>query len=598
MDKTEEQNLMELLEKFNESDVSPMLTRDSVLSGFKSKPRTYTKKEAQEVFGEEELTDEDIQALREEAEAKLALKRGLISLSEFNKTIVKNKDKLKEAHKSPRPKARGLAKVAKSVSKTKGVSKEIQNLVDSVKPQTLVRGKPVGNIPQRRASLKSTPLVNYEDKLDYGSEEKFETDFLFSTKGKLNGDVLLDILIDTWNYKSQSALTGEEENSSFLGKLGKAILKYTGLLAFFKGARKLLSKAYKGFKGKLKNAFKGLKNAFKAIFVDPVVNAFKALKEKLLGWLKKGKEALKNLARKTADGAKKAYGAAKAAVKGAAKAAKNFFKSKQMIEKEAKAAVKEAAKKINKKASKEVAKQVAKEVAKQSSKQTAKNVAKKAAKSAAKPAAEKASKSLLKGAINKVPVIGTMIDLGFMEMDVRDKMKSGNKTREQAYDEYVDELKNDFGRWDWADPLKISQNFATIIGADKVGGWIGDKVGDLMSWATYGSESPVERMQKYKAESMRRFGNVLPAQSLMSPQESLALIDKYKKKYGIAQNQNQTMTPIPPDFIKNPNLRVREPQITYIEKEKSSHQNMTPLPNFNKDTNEPPISGFGYLGEY
>lgn len=52
-----------------------------------------------------------------------------------------------------------------------------------------------------------------------------------------------------------------------------------------------------------------------------------------------------------------------------------------------------------------------------------------------------------------------------------------------------------------------------------------------------------------------------------------------------------------PDNIRNPELREREKQITYIEKPKQE-QNMTPIKYFDKDRDESPMLGFGYLGEY
>lgn len=596
---------MALLEEFNNNDVSPMLTRDSVLSGLKSKPKSYTKKEAEQVFGEDELTEEDIQALREEAEAKLALKRGLIELSDFNKTITKNKDKLKHARTRSKPK--GLASVSKTASKPKLISKEIQDIIDSVKPQTLVKGKSV-QPTGKRSSLKNAPSVSqkqesFED-INFDTEEKFEVNFLFSTKGVLNGDVLLDILIETWDYhnKRRTDFDEDEEKSGLISSLTKTILKYSGLLALYKGAKKVLAKAFNSFKGKIKNALSGLKNAFKAMFVDPVVNAFKKLKNKLLGWLEEGKALFKKAGEKVAKGVKNVIEGTKNVLKGAGKTIKNLLAAKEAVEQGAEKAIEAAAKKSGKTLLKEAAKETTQQAVKQGTK--------------------KASKSGLKAAVSKIPIIGTALDLGFMEMDIRDRMKENGSTREQAYDSYIDDLKNNFGGWDWIDPLKIAQKGAVELGVDKVGGWIGDKVGDAISWFSFGNETPAERMKKYQEELEKKTGKkIQPKQGA-----SLQGIDQMagngafdNEEFGIRNNSNETLSnkrireesgkvkqsaansdisPVQPSFMQNPIYRTREPQMTFIEKEQSQRQNMTPINNFEKDTNEAPLTGFSYLGAY
>lgn len=91
-----------------------------------------------------------------------------------------------------------------------------------------------------------------------------------------------------------------------------------------------------------------------------------------------------------------------------------------------------------------------------------------------------------------------------MEAEVRSDMKENNIGREQAYDNYIDnKKKEDWSWWDAIDPFGAGQKVAAKIGVDKVGGWIGDKVGDAISYFTFGNESPAERMKNTRLKLRR-----------------------------------------------------------------------------------------------
>ena len=542
VDLTDKPNLEALLEQFNESDISPSLTRDRVLSSVKNAPKSYTKKEAQEVFGEDELTDEDIAALRAEAEQQLALKRGLIEVSQFNKTIVERANKARQS--SPRKGLKTVGNIAKSKSKSTK-QKSVKDILDEVSPRTTVNGK-VQEPKNSSNSLKDISELS-SNKDNPKNLAKFEENFLFSTQGLLNGEVLLDILKDTWDiYNNRDRKKdGEEEDKKEADGIMKSLFKLTGLLALFNSFKKKLKAGFKALKGRFIKLFGKMKEGFKKIFVEPIIKIFKYVKDFAKDLIKKPVEIVKNLAGKAVNGTKNMLGIGK--------------KSK-----EAANTLKQAAKMSKTPAAKKAAKALEEKAAKALEEKAAKQVTKEAVKSGAKKG--------LKGVLSKIPVASALIDIGFMEAEVRSDMKEHNIGREQAYDNYIDNKKNeDWSWWDAIDPFGAGQKAAAKVGVDKVGGWIGDKIGDAISYFTFGNESPAERMKKYEAQAKKKFGSSKPV-----PQEMQTKI---------------------PDNIRNPELREREKQITYIEKPKQE-QNMTPIKYFDKDRDESPMLGFGYLGEY
>lgn len=534
VDLTDKPNLEALLEQFNESDISPSLTRDRVLSSVKNAPKSYTKKEAQEVFGEDELTDEDIAALRAEAEQQLALKRGLIEVSQFNKTIVERANKARQS--SSRKGLKTVGNIAKSKSKSTK-QKSVKDILEEVSPRTTVNGR-VQEPKNSSNSLKDISELS-SNKDNPKNLAKFEENFLFSTQGLLNGEVLLDILKDTWDiYNNRDRKKdGDEEDKKEADGIMKSLFKLTGLLALFNLFKKKLRAGFKALKGRFIKLFGKMKEGFKKIFVEPIIKIFKYVKDFAKDLIKKPVEIVKNLAGKAVNGVKNMLGIGK--------------KSK-----EAANTLKQAAKMSKTPAAKKVAKALEEKAAKQVTKEAVKSGAKKG----------------LKGVLSKIPVASALIDIGFMEAEVRSDMKENNIGREQAYDNYIDNKKNeDWSWWDAIDPFGAGQKVAAKVGVDKVGGWIGDKVGDAISYFTFGNESPAERMKKYEAQAKKKFGSSKPV-----PQEMQTKI---------------------PDNIRNPELREREKQITYIEKPKQE-QNMTPIKYFDKDRDESPMLGFGYLGEY
>lgn len=245
VDLTDKPNLEALLKQFNESDISPSLTRDRVLSSVKNAPKSYTKKEAQEVFGEDELTDEDIAALRAEAEQQLALKRGLIEVSQFNKTIVERANKARQS--SSRKGLKTVGNIAKSKSKSTK-QKSVKDILDEVSPRTTVNGK-VQEPKNSSNSLKDISELS-SNKDNPKNLAKFEENFLFSTQGLLNGEVLLDILKDTWDiYNNRDRKKdGDEEDKKEADGIMKSLFKLTGLLALFNSFKKKLKAGFKALK--------------------------------------------------------------------------------------------------------------------------------------------------------------------------------------------------------------------------------------------------------------------------------------------------------------------------------------------------------------
>lgn len=79
---------------------------------------------------------------------------------------------------------------------------------------------------------------------------KFEENFLFSTQGLLNGEVLLDILKDTWDiYNNRGRKKdGDEEDKKEADGIMKSLFKLTGLLALFNSFKKKLKAGFKALK--------------------------------------------------------------------------------------------------------------------------------------------------------------------------------------------------------------------------------------------------------------------------------------------------------------------------------------------------------------
>ena len=527
-------NLSALIEQFNENDISPILTRDRVLSGVSNPPKSYTKEQAQSIFGEDELTDEDLAKLKAEAEARLALKRGLIDIAQFNKTIVQDTKKAKTS--KDKKGLKSVGKIAKS--KKSKISNLVENTLQEANPKTKSNGRYAGDTTKsndlKEVAGMSSILGNPKNL------EKFEENFLFSTKGLLNGEVLLDILKDTWDiYNNKKSGSQEEESGSEEDKksLMGTMLKISGAIALFKKLKKKLREGIKALKGKFIKLFDKMKDAFKKIFVDPIVKIFKYINKLINKFLKKGINAIGTLI----DGIVKGKSGAKAA-KGASSVA-------------GKTSLKAAAK-----------------VAKSS---VAKKASKAAANTAAKTATKSATKKGLKSVLSKIPVASALIDLGFMEAEVRSDMNTNNISREQAYENLIERKKEEeFSWWDIINPFGFGQKVGAKLGIDKAVAWPAEKIGELISIISGidPNASLEERMKKHEAESRKKFGVTGPI----------------VPKGG---------SPKVPENIKNPELRKREKEVVYTEIP-SKEVNMTPIKWYTKDSDESPISGFGYLGEY
>ena len=380
-------NMQNLLNDFNSADIDPSSLRDQVIKSFadtKSGIKPYTKKQAKAIFPDE-LTDEDIAELRADAERRLAIKQGLISEAQAGKTKQKRLTALPGSLKSS----------LKSIPKAKKAPANIkQKLEAEFIPQTKTLNKKVKDKEkedQLQASLKSAKQAK-----PFGQDMDFEYNFLISTSGLLNGDVLFDILKETYTQYEHSKDEDDEDKKEDEKNKKKGSSLFKKLLGFMllKG---LFKNAFAALKGLGKGLLKGI-GKLGAMVMTGIVKPFLSWLGGFLGaiWNK-----IKGAAKSAAKALTKAYNAAKSYLNKKVKGKKipkktASLKSAKNMGKTAKAPSKKIAKASGKKVGTKVM-QEAKNTAKKASTKTTKSRGKAKAKTASlktKPKAKTAKKPI------------------------------------------------------------------------------------------------------------------------------------------------------------------------------------------------------------
>lgn len=148
-----------------------------------------------------------------------------------------------------------VGNIAKSKSKSTK-QKSVKDILDEVSPRTTVNGR-VQEPKNSSNSLKDISELSSNNKDNPKNLAKFEENFLFSTQGLLNGEVLLDILKDTWDiYNNRDRKKdGDEEDKKEADGIMKSLFKATGLLALFNLFKKKLRAGFKALKGRFIKLF-------------------------------------------------------------------------------------------------------------------------------------------------------------------------------------------------------------------------------------------------------------------------------------------------------------------------------------------------------
>lgn len=305
------EDLNSLLQKFNELDMDPASTENFILGleQAKSGVKSYTKKEAEELnLGT--LTKKDIEELRAAREAEVALKRGLITASQA-KTSKKTKQiaKVGKLHS-------GLGNLVK---KQKQELTDLEKLKQEFQPQAQVIKKSAKKnvLPKTKSGIESLgkqlssfntgdTIPNISNNLP--KQYAFEQDFLVSTRGLINKDELLRLLISTWEEKMKVhediskdiKERGSSESGSLLG-----VLPLLGLLfkKLWKGLISIGSQLAKMGKYLFKKAGFLLSKLKKAL-IDPIIKSIKNLWGKV-------KKISSNLWKNTKDAVKKSWDSVK-----------------------------------------------------------------------------------------------------------------------------------------------------------------------------------------------------------------------------------------------------------------------------------------------
>lgn len=345
-------NLDKLLEKFNKLDTNPMSTRDYILSLEQAKAgvKNLTQKEAKELF-QEELTDDDIKQLREAREREVAIKRGLIA-GNAGKTTSKRTRTIAKAGKLNS----SLRALVPLKNQATAEENQLQKLKQEFQPQARIIKE---NVPVKSSTENSSfsfnsginlapKVVKKEEEINLDDDYTagFDYDFLISMEGKLNKDVLLDILISTWDeyYDLEQDLKMEEKERKKRDKLKDEQDKESGsllgnlllpLLLGWKWLKQLPKFLWKGIKNSAKFIGAKLKAIVKGV-MDVLKNSFKAVKDWIVNFFKRAKNSIKNFFKGVIETAKNAVKNAKNAIKNFLKSAtesvKNFFaRAKQSV---------------------------------------------------------------------------------------------------------------------------------------------------------------------------------------------------------------------------------------------------------------------------
>lgn len=514
------QDLQKLIDQFNQQDVSAVSTRDNILKNFadsRSGVKNYNKAERDRVFGEQALTEQDIEQLRQDRLRRKAIEQGLQIAKAHGKTTQRIKDIQRAG--TLRAGANSIASIAKKRNAPQASSVQDQ-WIDKTR---VIHNSPSLDLPSK-AGAKSVLNTISGQAIDTDAE-KFEQSFLISTKGMLNHDVLLDILTDTWdkfqNLNPEEDKDSEGQSSSLLGWA-------LGALAMLRG----LGKKLKELKNLAKNIIKAVSKKVSAL-ASKIANSLKGILKKLPKIIK---DAIKTATKVVVEASKKAAKVVQAATQ---QASKILGQTVSKVTKGGVQAGKSALKKVT--------------------------------------SSIKGLGKVFKG----LPLADAIVGGGFDVYEIA----SSDKPSEVAAAELLDQKKQDgLQGLDWISPYAIGQQAALAVGVDKVGGWIGDKIGSAISALTFGTETPAEKINRLMAE---RGIQVQPKTG-----DGIPLLSGQQVKQATAAPVEQS-TPIRiPEEISNPQVR---PQITEITKPQPIQQ--TPLPNvklFKLDTNEAPVYGMHY----
>jgi len=604
-----DKDLEKLLDKFNKIDQNPINTKDFILGleQAKSGIKPYTKKQI-ESFVTGDLTDEDLDELRAAREQEVALKLGLIAGNE-GRTKVLSKRLTQTA---------GAGKLRSSLSEFKPIKQkqdntlaEVEKLKQEFEPKAQVI-KENQNINLR--SFRNSLTKSGADTFDFGFKstnkpKSFEYDFLIKSNGLINGDILFEILTDTW--MTQHNL--DEQLSDYFNKnLKDKNKESTGIFGLLlAGFALLIKKAWKLFKGlpaKLKQwpkqVLKSVQSFSKKVYeatIKPLIDSLKGFYKKASQWVEELIAKAGKFAKKTIDsaikwaektGAEILAGAKKMAAKISQKAVRAAAKiSKAPTKALFKAGAEKGAKLLNQakndvnviRAAKTAkvaeavkpaknAVQAINEVRKEANAlSNSKNVVKagvntvKKGKSLSKVKnLTKVAKNATKGLMSKIPVGSALIDLGFMAHDIKEIQDETGQTIEGSMNEYLERRKEEGHTW-WEviDPFRFGQQVALDLGLDKL--------------AEKAAEWAVDKVTGKNSEDLKK-----------KAQEA------FKARQAFLQSQNIDMVPKQPQSIINPNIRETQTKIVQVPV-----QNQTPIPQvrkFDKDGDEYPYRGLAYEG--
>lgn len=283
-----DKDIENLLSKFNQLDKNPTELTDYILSSSQTKSGIKPGIASQD-YATGQLTEDDILQLRLAREQELAVKRGLIK---------------EQAIQTPKRIAR-IAKVGKlrsGLGSLPGIVKkekeETASLIDEfeLKTKTLKKNKQLFGTSSFKSGLQSLTFKEDDENKELLTTPKaFEYDFLISTSGVLNKDVLLQLLIDTWEEKEK--MSSEKEQKEGEGSLGDIFGTLSFLFGLFFGNVKKFWSALKGVFNVLLELPKKLKKG-----IGKVITSFKNMISRFISGVKtamgKIKSWVKNLAKK------------------------------------------------------------------------------------------------------------------------------------------------------------------------------------------------------------------------------------------------------------------------------------------------------------
>lgn len=464
-----QKDLDNLLKKFNQLDKEPTDTEDLISTLEKSISKEPIKS-INNQSTEKYLTEEDLEQLRLAREQEVALKRGLITAQQFIKPSreISKISKIGKLHSS--------LKSSVDLSKNnKQKAKETSSLIEEFQLKTQVLGK----VKDSSKTLYKSGIDTLGLKKSVGEPlaEGFEYNFLIDTKGRLNKDELLSILISTWdtyttnkiNDDKNEELTKEVTSGSGNGENDTSLLGIAGVIFAVKTFWKYFKKFVKDIRGIPKVIAKNTKALIKKFndrIIKPISKVFKRVITKLKKWgldiLRWAKGPLKALSRGVSKGLEKLVLKSKTLGNKVYNMGKNLYKGTKEVTKTA----------------------IKKGVSKLAKTSAGKYISKKASNLAVKKGLKASTKATLKNlAKGAGKVSGGLVDIAFFESDIRDIMKEYNVSREQAYDIFLKQIEEEGFTWtDVIDPFTLGQKIAVKTGIAESGRQIGEITGASLAW--------------------------------------------------------------------------------------------------------------------